>query len=205
MIPIGPRVPVLVALLLAAGAGFAIAPIAAQEGAAGTLNCTTPTTGIEVIVCSSPELSVLDGKLAEAYRAVEGKSTGAADGLAESQAAWIKTRNACWKDPDRMTCTADAYKTRTALLQARYALIPALSTVVFDCNEGEAGRIEARFFETDPATVVLRRGDETIVAPIAPSGSGARYLAENGVSFWNKGNEATVEWPAGSTHACHAS
>jgi membrane-bound inhibitor of C-type lysozyme len=65
--------------------------------------------------------------------------------------------------------------------------------VFFTCNNDPANEIVATFFETDPPTVRLERGDTMITATLQPSGSGARYAGQN-VSFWNKGNEAMVEW-----------
>lgn len=174
---------------------------AAESGAA--IECESPRSGIEVLICADPKFQELDTKLVSAYRSAEEK---AGDGKAELESAqqeWIKTRNACWKDADRGPCTADAYMLRTAMLQARYGLVEPSNTVTFDCNEGDDARIKAVFYNTDPATVVMTRNGETVLAPVAPAGSGARYLAENGVSLWNKGDEATVEWPKGESHACH--
>jgi membrane-bound inhibitor of C-type lysozyme len=46
---------------------------------------------------------------------------------------------------------------------------------------------------TDPPTTRLEQGGTIITAFLRPSGSGARYEGLN-TTFWNKGNEALVEW-----------
>ena len=72
---------------------------------------------------------------------------------------------------------------------------PAAATigpVTFACNDGSA--IEATFDNApDPATVLLVRGDQLFTLPQAMSGSGARYVGD-GIEFWNKGDDAMVEW-----------
>src|SRR5919106_2547441 len=74
-----------------------------------------------------------------------------------------------------------------------------IGPVTFRCDDGSA--IEATFDNTpDPATVLLVRGGETFTLPQAMSASGARYLGD-GIEFWNKGNDAAVEWQ-GTKLAC---
>ena len=67
-----------------------------------------------------------------------------------------------------------------------------IGPVTFTCDDGSA--IEATFDNApDPATVQLVRGEQTFTLPQAISASGARYLGD-GIEFWNKGNDAMVDW-----------
>jgi membrane-bound inhibitor of C-type lysozyme len=67
-----------------------------------------------------------------------------------------------------------------------------IGPVTFTCDDGSA--IEATFDNApDPATVKLVRGAQTFTLPQAMSASGARYVGDD-IEFWNKGNDAAVEW-----------
>jgi membrane-bound inhibitor of C-type lysozyme len=67
-----------------------------------------------------------------------------------------------------------------------------IGPVTFRCDDGSA--IEATFDNAlDPATVLLVRNGQQFTLPQAMSASGARYLG-NGIKFWNKGDDAMVEW-----------
>jgi membrane-bound inhibitor of C-type lysozyme len=67
-----------------------------------------------------------------------------------------------------------------------------IGPVTFRCDDGSA--IEATFDNApDPATVQLVRGDQTFTLPQALSASGARYVGDN-IEFWNKGDDAMVDW-----------
>jgi membrane-bound inhibitor of C-type lysozyme len=75
---------------------------------------------------------------------------------------------------------------------ARAADADKIGPVTFRCVDGSA--IEATFDNApDPATVLLVRGEQTFTLPQAISASGARYLGD-GIEFWNKGNDAMVDW-----------
>ncbi len=66
--------------------------------------------------------------------------------------------------------------------------------VAYDCGEPDNIPFLAAFYpDTDPATVVLTRGQDRVTAVISRSGSGSRYTAE-GVEFWEHHGEATVNW-----------
>jgi membrane-bound inhibitor of C-type lysozyme len=74
-----------------------------------------------------------------------------------------------------------------------------IGPVTFRCDDGS--EIQATFDNApDPATVMLVRGGEQAMLPQAMSASGARYLGDD-VEFWNKGNDAAVEW-RGTQLAC---
>ena len=67
-----------------------------------------------------------------------------------------------------------------------------IGPVTFRCDDGS--EIAATFDNAPtPATVLLVRGDQTFTLPQAMSASGARYLGDN-IEFWNKGNDAMIDW-----------
>jgi membrane-bound inhibitor of C-type lysozyme len=82
--------------------------------------------------------------------------------------------------------------TACASPQAAAPNADTIGPVTFTCDDGST--IEATFDNApDTATVKLVRGDQQRTLPQAMSASGARYVGE-GIEFWNKGNDAAVEW-----------
>jgi membrane-bound inhibitor of C-type lysozyme len=63
-----------------------------------------------------------------------------------------------------------------------------------------AGRLEATFYDTSPALVLVTRDSRTRPAFSVPAASGARYEGE-GVRFWEARGEVTVWW-SGTELAC---
>ena len=90
-------------------------------------------------------------------------------------------------------CVEAQYKQRTAELQSKYRLVAQKGPVFFACQNNPSNEVVATFFETDPPTAALERGDRTVIAYQVRSASGAKYEGQN-AEFWNKGNEATVSW-----------
>lgn len=187
-----------------------IAVATALPAAAGDpgFDCTKASGEIETLICGDADLAALDRKLADVYGASLRKLKGAADkqaavkSLKAEQRGWIKGRNDCWKAEDKRACTEDAYKMRIALLQARYVLVPGGKPVFYTCNGNPADELAATFFPTDPQAVRLERGDRQTIALQARSASGARYLGDFGILFWEHHGTAQVEWPEGTKFEC---
>jgi membrane-bound inhibitor of C-type lysozyme/uncharacterized membrane protein len=75
---------------------------------------------------------------------------------------------------------------------AAFAADTTIGPVSFLCDD--SSHIEATFDNApDPHTVKLVRGNQTFTLPQAISGSGARYVGDD-IEFWNKGDDAMVEW-----------
>lgn len=165
-------------------------------------DCANAATGIEALVCKTDSLAQLDRLLAQTYRAARLRIQGRdAAELKATQLEWLKGRDACWRADDRPQCARDRYETRIAELQARYALVPAFKTATFTCK-GTAD-IVANFYNGEPRpSVKLVRGSQTVYGVLAPAASGARYIAEPGIVFWNKGDGSIVEWPRGAQSEC---
>lgn len=73
------------------------------------------------------------------------------------------------------------------------ACTSADALVRYVCPDHPDDPITATFLATDPSTVRLERGDQHVVATLAPSASGARYVVGD-VEFWSRGDEAMVTW-----------
>ena len=173
-----------------------------------SFDCSKATLPIEKLVCGGDQLAGLDRTLADDFRKAMGQvSAEDQKDLRASQAKWIESRDACAKQPDQKACTLQSYKTRIAIMGAKYGFAPmGTGTFLFTCDDAAKTNFYATFFNTDPPTMNL------VTRPPAPekaktlvegmSGSGARYEGDGGIVFWNKGNDAQVEWPAGMNFNC---
>jgi len=195
--------PMRIAIALA-GMLFAQPAFAAQS----SFDCAKATHAVEKLVCGDDQLAALDVKLADDFKKAMGQISSADQtALRTAQEKWIESRNACAKDADPKACTLASYKTRIAVMGAMYGIAPmGTGTFLFTCDDAAKTSFYATFFQTDPATMNL------VSRPPAPeaavtlvqgmSGSGARYEGDDGIVFWNKGNDAQVEWPAGTSLNC---
>lgn len=173
-----------------------------------SFDCSKATQKVEKLVCGDDQLAGLDRTLAGDFKKAMGQITAEDQtDLRATQAAWIKSRDACGEDADPKACALQSYKTRIAILGAKYGLAPVgTGTFLFTCSDAAETSFYATFFETDPATMNLvtrppmPEQAETLVQGM--SGSGARYEGEGGIVFWNKGDDAMVEWPAGTEFTC---
>ena len=66
-------------------------------------------------------------------------------------------------------------------------------TVFYACQNNPANEVVANFFETDPATIRLERGDRTVTMWRVGAASDGSYEGQN-VSLVHKGNEVRVNW-----------
>lgn len=173
-----------------------------------TFDCARAQGQVEKSICADPSLAALDRKLGEVYKAASAKAKGQElTTLRAEQRGWVKGRNDCWKTqsgaPTYLTaswiansveeCVAGSYRLRTSELQAVWRLVTPKGPVSFACQDNPANEIVATFFDTDPPTARLERGDRTVTAWQVPAASGAKYEGQN-VTFWNKGREATASW-----------
>ncbi len=176
--------------------------------AAPAFDCSKAEHEIEELICQDSELAGKDRKLAGVYKQALNALSGVTDGVAATrnlkvfQRGWIKGRNECWKSADKVRCTHDSYDMRIAELQARYFLIEAAPPVFYECENNPANEIVASFVATDLPSVRLERGDTVKVGLLVQTGSGSKYIADHGTSFWIKGDEAQVSWPEGNDFKC---
>jgi uncharacterized protein len=192
---------------VAAGALAAVPALVFAEGPA--FDCTKADGEVEELICKDEGLAALDRKLDEVYKAALAKARDdVPQFLRAEQRGWIKGRNECWKaqgadNPVFLTgswqatsvreCVEAEYRIRTSELQALMRLVPEKGPVFYGCENNPANEVVATFFETDPPTARLERGDRSVTAWLVPAGSGSKYEGQN-VEFWTKGDEATVTW-----------
>ena len=173
--------------------GAAAAALASEQGP--SFDCSGVEAGsVEALVCSDDGLAALDRTLAEVFAAASAKALNEHPSVLKAeQRGWIKGRDECWKSDDVRGCVAEAYRLRIAELQARYRLVPMIGPVTYQCGGQPANEVVVTFFETDPPTAIVERGDSSSLMFRQPAASGARYQGRN-ESFWEHHSEATLTW-----------
>ena len=170
-----------------------------------TFDCAKAQGEVENLICGDTSLAALDRKLADVYKAASVKAKGTLlTRLREDQRGWISGRNDCWKANQKTWITAtwtvdtvkgcvDAqYRLRTSELQSVWQLVPP-KTVSYACQNNPANEVVASFFETDPATIRLERGDRTVTMWLVGAASAGLYEGQN-VSLVRKANQVKVSW-----------
>ena len=180
---------------LSASAIVALATPAVSPAADPGYDCARASGQVEELVCKDDALAALDRKLGEVYGiALENYPRDERSSLQAQQRGWIKGRNDCWKADDVRDCVAREYSRRIVELQITAGQLMAPKAVAFDCPDVDKTPLYAAFYtDADPAAVVLTLGDDQVIAFIARSGSGSRYVTA-GVEFWEHHGEATVTW-----------
>ena len=190
------RMPI-VALLLTGS----LTPVAAltAEGPAPSFDCGKVEAGsIEAMVCDDAGLAALDRRLAGVYREASERALNEHPPVLKAeQRGWIKGRNGCWKSDDVRGCVAEAYRLRTAELQARYRLVDFNGPGFYACDGDPRNEGIATYFETDPPTLIAERGDSVSLMYLRPAASGSKYKGPNEM-LWIKGSEALVTWGYGA-------
>jgi len=183
---------------LSAGAACLLAA-ASVTAASPSFDCAKVETGsIEARVCGDDELAALDRRLAEVYAQATKKAANEhPPTLKAEQRGWVKGRNDCWKAEDPRACVADAYRQRTAELQARYRLVAMTGPVFYACGGNPANEVVVSYFDTDPKVAIAERGDSVSTMFLQPSGSGAKYQGRN-ESLWEHHGEARITWGVGA-------
>ena len=192
--------------LAVAAASFVGPAFATTQPRGPAFDCAKAQGEVEHLICKDEGLAALDRKLDEVYKAALAKARDdVPQWLRTEQRGWIKGRNECWKAKDGTYLTASwqaknvrecvegNYRIRISELQALMRLVPPKGPVFFACENNPANELVATFFETDPPTARLERGDKTVTVWRVPAASGSKYEGQN-VEFWTKGKEAAVTW-----------
>jgi len=184
-----PQAAVLAAALLGS-AGFE----AGAQGTAPRDDCAAAAGAVEQLVCKDAGLAALDRSLARVLeQAAAALPPNAAEEQQVVQRGWIEVRNECARSDDVRACTDNAYRVRIAELMIASGQAGTPKNASFDCGVG-AKSFLARFYAgTDPASAVLRYGDEQTIALAAPAASGTRYTA-SGVEFREHQGMAVIDW-----------
>ncbi len=177
---------------------------AAARAEAPAFHCGKVQGEVEKLICSDAALASLDRKLDAVYRSALAKASGPmARPLKAEQRGWVKGRNDCWKANGQETwitatwtvrtvraCVDAQYRLRTAELQAVWRLLPP-RTAAYACQNEAANEVVANFFDTDPATLRLERGDRSTTLWRVGAAAAGRYEGQN-VSVVQQGDELTL-------------
>jgi membrane-bound inhibitor of C-type lysozyme len=80
-----------------------------------------------------------------------------------------------------------------APLAFAHAKTPVRGPFVFTCSGDPNAALTVTFLGANANRAKLVFKGETVLAKQAMAASGARYVAKN-IEFWNKGDDAMVEW-----------
>lgn len=173
------------------------APAAVLPPVATDFHCDQPANMVESMVCQDDGLTRLDNRLekvyAQALSQAEQSRSGAQAKLIAEQKRWVKSLKDCMKDEDPHMCLGDTYILRITQLQATWNLAQSLTPLRYLCRGQPGATILATFYRTHPATAKLERGNALVIVHQGLSGSGSRYQGQ-GVEFWIKGRDASVNW-----------
>ena len=181
---------------------------AASEAVSPSFDCGQAEGAVEELICTTPELATLDLRLDSIWREIETRfveqdwpESEEATVRAE-QRGWIGGRNECWQASDPTACTRDLYRQRVATLQAQWGLVEGGEPSFWSCEGNPSNEFVLTFFQTDPPSVRVERGDRQEVMIQTRTASGARYLGTFGKEVWVKGDEGTFVWPQEDTLRC---
>ena len=180
---------------------LAALPCLAEAQATPSFDCSQKlVSSVEQRICKDEKLAAADREVADLYAAASAKTIGAdGEALQAAQRAFVKSRNDCWKTAEVQGCVENAYKRRTAELQARYGLVKAVGSGRYQCPGTPPQEVTAEFYATDPAAAVIQYAGATQLMFAAPSGSGARYTGGNR-QFWEHQGVALVFWGGPRAH-----
>jgi uncharacterized protein len=103
-------------VFLAAGFLLSSEAFAAQP----SFKCGKASHEIEELVCNNDELAALDVSLNNLYKTLlKNTPAKAQKRLKSEQVGWVKGRNDCWKEDDKVGCTRSSYQTRINELKDR--------------------------------------------------------------------------------------
>jgi len=179
-----------------------------EEVVSPSFDCGAARSSAQELVCEDTELARLDLRLDSVFALALARAGSMADAaralpeLRAHQRGWVKGRDDCWKAGDLRTCVREAYRRRAAELEAQYMLLEGRPPVFWFCDNDPTNEFVTSFYETDPPSARIERGDRTVVALLTPSASGSRYEGPFGIVFWTRGDEAQVDWPQGTSLSC---
>jgi uncharacterized protein len=173
--------------------GAALVPMLAAA-ASPSFDCRQARGSVQALVCRDEALAALDRQLVHTYAdARRHAPEERRPALRGEQRGWLKERDACWKADVQRACVETAYTHRIAQLQARWRLVPTAGSARYACDDRPGDVVTATYFKTDPPTLVARRGEETALLFVAPSGSGTRYEGP-GEMLWEHQGQARIRW-----------
>ncbi|MGR5062436.1 MliC family protein [Photobacterium sp. DNB22_13_2] len=168
-----------------------VTPSVASEPA---FDCTKADGAVETLICQDTYLASMDQKMQQVFdKAMAHLPAEDVKIQKAMQRGWIKGRNDCWKANDVRDCTDFAYKSRIVELQVISGQLEVPKGVSLDCD-GNSQPFTAVFYnQTDPASVVLTRGNDQVIALAEPMASGIKYYGQN-VEYGEHQGEIIIKW-----------
>lgn len=155
------------------------------------LDCARSTNKAQQLVCSDPDLTVLDRRAQTAYQQALARPGADQATLATAQSAFMTVRDGCADFVDVRTCLVEAYQTRLVELAVADPATVAPPVVTYNCP-ADNGPLTAQFYnELDPKAAVLNWKGTRVILFIQPSGSGARY-GRQGSEYWEHQGEVAL-------------
>ncbi|AJR09161.1 DUF1311 domain-containing protein [Photobacterium gaetbulicola] len=181
----GKRISILGAIFLLAGNSLASEP---------AFDCSKAEGEVETLICQVAELAVLDQKMQQVFdKAMVQLPAEEVKRQKEMQRGWIKGRNECWKANDVRDCTEFAYTSRIVELQVISGQLEVPPIVSLDCGDNSQPFTAVFYNQTEPASLVLTRGDDQVIALAQPMASGIKYLGQN-VEYSEHQGEIAISW-----------
>ena len=131
---------------------FSVIFLSASNLQAASFDCVKASSKMEKAICSNPELSRLDEKLAEAYKNALSKDKS----IKGAQVAWIKDTAKCGDD----ACIRESYTARIKELQGLQQHIATQNEKFNDVNSQKKPTTNAASGSTNTTTVKLEPGTE---------------------------------------------
>jgi uncharacterized protein len=156
--------------------------------------CGSTRDAIERLICADPDLRARQSQVQELYGAALGELSPAQGALQQDrEARWEHERAACAAAQDPHACLADQLRHRLVELKIALKQLPVLAAVTYRCHGPDAAPLFAAYYRSEPAAVRLTYRDQEVLAFVAPSASGARYLGD-GVEIWEHQGVARFTW-----------
>ncbi|HSF19527.1 MAG TPA: MliC family protein [Vicinamibacteria bacterium] len=182
--------------------GLALTCGAYAQSSTPSFDCSKDSSDLEKLICTDEALAALDRKMAEVFeKALGSLPSEELSTLKATQRGWIKGRDECSKADDLRECVEYSYRSRIVELQIQSGQLEVPSAVGYTCQGNEGTPVFATYYtETDPPSAVITVGNEQVIAFRSPSGSGAKYAADD-VELWEHQGTATLEW-LGRSYEC---
>ncbi|MGR5140818.1 MliC family protein [Photobacterium sp. DNB23_23_1] len=178
------------ALMLGAAYWVATSAVASDPA----FDCTEAEGAVETLICQDAHLAELDQKMQHVFdKAMAQLPADDVKIQKAMQRGWIKGRNDCWKVNDVRDCTDFAYRSRIVELQIISGQLEAPKSVPLNCGDNSQPFTAVFYNQTDPASLVLTRGNDQVFALSEPMASGIKYSGQN-MEYGEHQGEITIKW-----------
>ncbi|PSU29073.1 hypothetical protein C9I99_25445 [Photobacterium lutimaris] len=176
--------------MLAASCWVATSAVASEPA----FDCTKAEGAVETLICKDTYLASQDQKMQQVFdKAMAQLPADDVKIQKAMQRGWIKGRNECWKADDMRECTDFAYKSRIVELQIINGQLEVPKSISLDCGDNSQPFTAVFYNQTDPASLVLTRGNDQVIALAESMASGIKYYGQN-MEYGEHQGEITIKW-----------